>query len=170
MVVSDVLGVDPPLGNPAVLAASRVKRSRPVRQASRIPFELLLAFERDAACGDHPFGFQLYCASFLLMAMASIRFADTMDVLSLWRSDSALFGRPINHKDKQGELMTWATPLSGLATKGAWAETLLAYCEMVKPDPEGGKYVRLFPRWAGIGESSGNQAHTEPCWPQSDAS
>ena len=86
-----------------------------------------MALERAAGNRANPAGYRLYCALFTLLAFSSLRFADTTQVECVFNSGSALCGSGVNAKDKSGELMVWATPITGLLGSADWARPILDF-------------------------------------------
>ena len=68
-----------------------------------------------------------------------------MDLSKLWLTETALCGVSINHKDRTGALMRWATLRMGIASNGAWARPLVRVCEKLKPRTTGKFFFWLFP-------------------------
>ena len=61
-----------------------------------------IRIRKQAVNANNPEGLRVYCSIFVLLIMASLRFADTADVSELWLAETAVCGRSINHKDKMG--------------------------------------------------------------------
>ena len=53
------------------------------------PYEFAISIERVAADNSQPEGFRVFCALFLLMIFASLRFCDTSEVADIRRANSA---------------------------------------------------------------------------------
>ena len=95
---SDVIGLNPPIANPATKAARADNKKRETRQAMMDPLEFInmsdvLVFEEATA-----YWIRLFWADFFLFEFAPIRFDDTIEIGGIWRSKTALCGRAINQK------------------------------------------------------------------------
>ena len=91
---------------------------------------------------------QLAASIFFLMTFASLRFADLRGAQDIWSTDTALFGRSLDHKDKGGAITAWATPRVGLKSRGGRCAPALALWQCYRPDnpdPTGPKFHFLFP-------------------------
>ena len=141
----NVLGLDWSLTHPAVYVASLKSRLKMEKQAPLPPFEFVVALERAAANAKEDPGVRLYAAIFFLMTMASLRFCDLSDVQKLWKTKTAVCGISINHKDGGWALMNWATPRSGINTKGVWFQIIDQFWCKIKPKSED-EFAPLFPR------------------------
>ena len=117
-----------------------------MKTAPSVDTELIIALERAAMNRDNTPGFRLYCALFLLLAFSSLRFADTTQVECVFNSGTALCGSGVNSKDKSGDLMSWATPITGLLGSAAWAKPILDFWERLNFNKvEQGALKSLFP-------------------------
>ena len=149
-VISEVFGLDWRLNHPAVIRNSRATRRRVVRQAPFVPFELASKFEATAADVRAPLGIRLACSYMTLMLLASLRFSDLRQVSEFWLSDTAVCGRSVNQKDKEGSLMVWATPIGGL-TGGGWFKPLLQFWQSLRKASPLTEFLYLTPaisnRW-----------------------
>ena len=63
---------------------------------------------------------------------ASLRCADVAHVSELWSSNAAILGKSDNTKDKEGVVMTWATPIEGTVGKD-WYTPLRAHWSLTAP-------------------------------------
>ena len=64
-------------------------------------------------------------------------------VSKVWCSETALVCVSVNTKEKEGCLMTWATPVDGI-TRGKWYKPILQHWGLIAPRVEEGR-VSLFP-------------------------
>ena len=143
-VFSEALGIPFPIHHPTVVRAARAKRTKALRQAPMMPLELILKLECTAVSNANPSGLRLYCSLFCLMTFASLRFSDLRQVTDLWASDTAICGLSVNQKDKNGDLIQWATPREGLTKTMFWAAPLLRFWKKHKPSKQG-RVIFIFP-------------------------
>ena len=101
----EAIGICFCIDHPAVRAAGVTRRTKVVKAAPSVPYDLVIKLEECAADPSRPGGMQLSAALSSLMIFASLRFADTKDVLEFWVSDSAVCGKSLDHKDKAGPIM-----------------------------------------------------------------
>ena len=105
-----------------------------------------MALERAAGNRENLPGYRLYCALFTLLAFSSLRFADTTQIECVFDSGSALCGSGVNAKDKSGELMSWATPMTGLLGNANWARPILDFWDRLNFNKvKAGSFKSLFP-------------------------
>ena len=142
VVFCEALGISMPLEHPAVIKGAKVPKPS-AKHAPPLAVEFLVELETQAIKRENPEGLRIYCSLFLLMTLASLRFADTADVSALWLTDTAVCGVSLNHKDKMGRENSWATPSSGFHSGGGWTRPLMRLWEKLKPRK--GKYTWLFP-------------------------
>ena len=132
------------LKHPSIKLAKRDNPRRARRQPPPVPLEFILAVEKTACDGDQPFGIRLFCSCYLLTVLASLRFADALEIELMFKSDTALACRSVDQKNPRGELIWRATPRVGFQSNGAWLNPLWKYWGEVKPSKEG-RYRYLFP-------------------------
>ena len=142
VVFSEALGVDLPLNHPAVVKGTKIPKPS-AKHAPPLTVEFLVALETQAINRENPEGLRVYCSLFLLLTLASLRFADTADVSELRVTETAVCGVSVNHKDKCGRENSWATPKSGFHSDGGWTRPLMRNWDKLKPKK--GKYTYLFP-------------------------
>ena len=118
MPFGESMGIGFPVSHPAVCSAAKVSRLKPTKSAPGVPFGFLEKLEAISADDGQPQGRQLAAALFCLMTFASLRFAEIRDVSHLRITHTAICGRPLNHKDKNGAIMAWAAPKEGLRSDG----------------------------------------------------
>ena len=145
-VYGESLGVVFPADHPAILSAVAVIGHKPKPDPS-LETDFALALETGACNKEAPSGLRLYYSLFAMLALTSLRFGDTRMVQALWVSETALCGLSVNNKDKSGQLMTWATPLTGIKPKAKWYEPLLKFWTKIKPK-EGRKFRFAFPAYS----------------------
>ena len=99
---NEILSLGLPLNRPAVL--DEIKRrpavadavapppTPPLKQAPMMESELILAIEQAATNPSLPRGLRLFASTCLIMVIASLRFADTKIVYTLWQSGTAVCG------------------------------------------------------------------------------
>ena len=87
---------------------------------------------------------RLFGSAFLLMAFASIRFADAIEVEVTWRSKTAVCGRSVDQENPSGPLIQWAAVRKGMRSDGAWLNPISGYWGKFKP-PGAGEYQWLMP-------------------------
>ena len=126
-VFGEALGVRFPLEHPAVRNAAVPARGRKIKTDPVVETEFVMALERAAGNRGNSYGYRLYCALFTLLAFSSLRFGDTTQVETLFNSGTALCGTGVNNKDRSGELMQWATPLSGLLGNVNWSKPIFDF-------------------------------------------
>ena len=121
------MGYGSPLEHPALRAAAASVKGRKARSGPVLETDFIIKTEQLARNKSAPGGKRLYCALFAILALSSLRFGDTVQIEKLFDSGSAIFGIIVNNKDKTGELMTCATPLSGLSGDKNWAEPIFDF-------------------------------------------
>ena len=112
---AEAMVVRSPLKHPAIREAAASVKGRNAKSAPVLETDFIIKTEQLARNKSAPGGKRLYGALFALLALSSLRFGDTEQIEKLFDSGSAIYGISVNNKDKDGELMTWATPLSGLS-------------------------------------------------------
>ena len=114
MAFGEALGVRFPIDHPAVAAAAANRRTKSVKSAEPIPFQLVVKLEHLATQEGISDGLKLAASIFRLMIFASLRFCDIRGVSKFWKSKTAICGHSLNRKDKGGTITQWAAPLEGL--------------------------------------------------------
>ena len=150
-VFAEALGIDIPIEHPSAEDTTRAKQTKKTRRAPPILSKFLQQIETIAADENVTAGKRLFCSLICLQVFASLRYVDTTQVSGLWLSNAALVGTSIDTKDRDGGIMTWATPLSGtLGVK--WSTPLMEYWKVTQPARED-VFVPLFPSLLKIGRS-----------------
>ena len=142
MVFSEALDVLIPPTHPAVIKAAKIRKAAP-QQAPAAPLGFIFRIGKEARIRENPEGLRIYCSLTFILAMASLRFADTSEVARLFVSESAVIGVSIDPKDKDGSEMTCETPANGINSEGAWVRPLIRLWGAI--EPRAGKYTFLFP-------------------------
>ena len=101
VVFREALGVDMPLEHTEVIKWTKLPKPS-AKHAPPISVEFLVGREKQAINRENPEGLRACCSIFLLLKLASLRFADTADVSSLWLTDTAVCGVSLSRKDKTG--------------------------------------------------------------------
>ena len=135
---SDAIGIDLPVHEPAVRAASTVARSKPPKSAEGMPLEFVQMLQKSASDPSFPEGAQLSASFFCLMTFASLRFSDTKDLSDLWVTETAICGRPTNRKIRAGHATSWAAPLRGCGNGADRYKPVLTFWEQSAPKPSDG--------------------------------
>ena len=145
-VYGEALGVRFPHDHPAVKEAAAQPRGRKVKTDPSIDTEFVISLERAAGNRENPGGYRVYCALFALLAFSSLRFADTTQTECVFDSGTALCGSGANAKDKSGELMSRATPLTGFLGTANWPKPILGFSERLNYNRlKRGQFKSLFP-------------------------
>ena len=133
----------------AIKASARVSGRRTARQAPMAPYEFAIATERVSADNSQPEGRRLFCALFLLVIFASLRFSDTIEVVDIWRTKSAAEGRSVDQKLPGGEVITWAAARRGIDSNGSRINPIIRYWDKVKPKTEARRclFPYFWPKW-----------------------
>ena len=135
------------LEHPAIKTAKRDNKKRLRKQAPAVPLEFIIAVEKAATEASQKTGVRLFCSCYLLTVLASLRFADTVEIDAMFKTDTVLAGRSIDQKNPRGGNIVWATPRVGIYSNGAWLNPLWKYWEKVQPKKDG-KYRYLFPHFS----------------------
>ena len=139
------MGIDFPVTHPGVIAATRSINKKSVKHAPPVPLEFIRKVEEYASGPTLSWGLRVFCSLVCLLVYASLRYADTVCVCKLWKSDTAICGLSVNSKDKNGDLMNWATPMTGVISSD-WTYPLLKFWDGIKPSDDASS-VTLFPWW-----------------------
>ena len=122
-----ILGLDIPIGHPAVLAV--VARAgtcpRAPKQAPMLQSDVILALDCVATDKAKPTGVRLVAAGYLLMALASLRFSGAMAVFEFRKNETASRGRSRDPKSRGRPIILRATRRVDFANSNAWADVLL---------------------------------------------
>ena len=81
-----------------------------------MPIDFAMVLEHLACGRSQQYALRRYCAMFVLMTMASLRFSDVREVTKLRTTESAICGMSIDQKAKNADLVVWAAPLKGFST------------------------------------------------------
>ena len=147
-VFGEALGVEFPIGRPAILSCARTIKSKPTRNAPRIPVDFAKLLELSTENKEFPPLKRVFCALTLLQIYASLRYIDTCYVSQLFVTNSAICGVSVDMKSPNGEIIQWAAPLNGI-TEAKWREPVLLRWKQVEPE-EKGKTTPLYP---GVGKN-----------------
>ena len=120
---AEILGVEWRSKYPAIFVSPVYPGNIERHQGPLIPIEFVLALEKAAADERNSFPFRLYCALFCLMATASRMFCDKRRKTP-GGDKPAINGPSVCRKDSGGALMTWAAPMGGINTEGAWCRVI----------------------------------------------
>ena len=144
IVFNDALDLGWNLKHPSIKLPKRGNAKRARRQAPTVSRHCILAVEKASIDGDQPCGIRLFWSRYLLTALASLRFADTIEIALTFTTDTALAVRSADQKNPRWEHIWRATPRVGFQSNGAWVSLLCGYWETAKPSKEG-RYRYLFP-------------------------
>ena len=144
-IFGEAMGIDFPVSHPGVIAATRVTRIKPVKHAPMAPMEFIRKIELLSCDLNACWGLRVACSLVCLMVYASLRYSDTRCIFRIWRSGTALCGESTNWKNKNGDIMQWAAPLTGIENK-EWTVPLLSHWERIKPSKTTDS-ASLFPWW-----------------------
>ena len=110
------MGIDFPTSHPGVIAATRSMNTKSVKHAPPIPLDFIRKVEEYASDPELAWGLRVFCSLICLLVYASLRYADTSSVFKLWKTETAICGLSVNSKDKNGDVMNWATPITGISS------------------------------------------------------
>ena len=144
-VFGEILGLDIPIGHPAVTAviAKANANPRPPKQGPMLELGRLLGLGKVASDKGKPTGMRMVAAGYLLMALASLRFSDTKAIFEFRKNETALRGRPRDLKRRGRPIIMWATPRTGFTGSHSWASVLLRSWQNDPPLTNG--HRALFP-------------------------
>ena len=129
-VYEEILSLALPLQHPAAVAVSAKTTTgapRLVKHAPMLDMQFVLDLEALAVDTGRPLGMRFYASAYLLMVFASLRFSDCKAFFEIWTTETAVCGRPIDLKLRTRPVITWATPIGGINSKGKWIEPLLTF-------------------------------------------
>ena len=143
-VYNEILSIGLPLTHPGVLAATKTpvggSLPKPTKRAPLLELPFIKALENMAADESIVRGKRTYAATYLLMCLASLRFADTKVVFHLWLSKTAVCGVSLDLKLHSRPIIEWATPITALgASNGHWADTFIQLWGSDPPKPGGSR-------------------------------
>ena len=124
---ADAIGIDWPLTNPLVLSASVVETSEEPKQAPAMELSTVKAID---ALSDNPevsVYKRAFAAGLLLMAYASLRFADVQRLRTFEVNIDSAHGTLLSSKTKKqhGQHCPWACPRQGLTGSRDWVRPIL---------------------------------------------
>ena len=124
---ADALGIDWPLTNALVTAASVVESNETPKQAPAMTLNTVRALEEmalDTLVSPYK---RAFAAGILLMTFASLRFSDAQRLRSFGINEDSVYGPLLACKTKKqhGQFWPWACPRQGLTGSRDWVQPLI---------------------------------------------
>ena len=114
-VPGEAMGINSPIAQPGAIAATRAPGIKSAKHSPSAPTEFIKVLEDGASNSDLVWCLRVLCSMICLMTYASLRYAGAVSTFHIWKPDSAICGESTDAKNKDGDIMEWATPIRAIS-------------------------------------------------------